>query len=401
MNPVTPARRRAERFDDAVEGAPTSALDEPTLKLLGLVADLRDTSRPSARPAFVSALRSQLMVAAGTELVTIASRPAKVVRSKRERRIAVALGGFALVGATTSMAVAAQSALPGETLYPLKRAIENADTGLSAQSSKGQTLLTQATDRLSELDELSHDSSQDETLQASTVDSTLATFSDQASEAADLMLASYARTGSQPSINALRTFAGTSLATLGQLEADLPPSVRPSVLYAAQTLFRIDDAASQACPECGAAGITTVPGGLVSTSFPLQSLDPGAGLGNADPSAPSSANGPTKNGPTTSSTTVETAPTTPVPTATPTSGVKLPAGGGPSLPTNSAGATGGATKKGTDGGLLGGLGTLLGQGATTSTPTPVPTPPALLPGLGGLLEGTADTVTGITDPLLP
>ena len=53
------------------------------------------------------------------------------------------------------MAVAAQSALPGDALYPLKRAIENAETGFSvSDEAKGSTILGNASGRLDEVDAL-------------------------------------------------------------------------------------------------------------------------------------------------------------------------------------------------------------------------------------------------------
>ena len=52
----------------------------------------------------------------------------------------VALGAFAIIGATTSMAVASQSAIPGDALYPVKRAIENTQAGFSVgDDAKGET----------------------------------------------------------------------------------------------------------------------------------------------------------------------------------------------------------------------------------------------------------------------
>ncbi|MCY7396868.1 MAG: DUF5667 domain-containing protein, partial [Nocardioides sp.] len=273
MSPVSPARRRADRFARALDGATASALDPLTAELLDLVAALRSTTPPTARPGFVSDLRSQLVLAAETEL-----RPARVaitppvvgVRTRRERRIAVALGGFALVGAPTSMAIAAQSALPDETLYPLKRAIENADAGLSADDDQGTELLSHASSRLAELDELAREQVDED--QVPVVESTLDTFSEQADEAATVLLARHAETGDPALVDQLHVFAAASLDALGRLEGDLPAAVRPAVLRAAETLFRIDDAATRACPDCAATGITQVPGTLVAATVANETL---------------------------------------------------------------------------------------------------------------------------------
>ena len=103
-----------------------------------------------------------------TERLTLPPR-----RSARERRIAAAVGGLALVGATTSMAMAAQDALPGEALYPVKRAMENAQTGLQLdEGDKGATLLANASGRLDEVSALSESASGEDTDRRSRTPST-------------------------------------------------------------------------------------------------------------------------------------------------------------------------------------------------------------------------------------
>ena len=63
----------------------------------------------------------------------------------RDRRVATLLGGAALVGATATMAVAAQTSLPGESLYGVKRGIESAQVRLAGDdAARGRTLLAQA-----------------------------------------------------------------------------------------------------------------------------------------------------------------------------------------------------------------------------------------------------------------
>ena len=211
MNPVHPSRRRADAFAAAIEDPSTARADVRTAELLALVGSLREVAPPAARPAFVSDLRERLLLAAETELVPAERPQARPVvlapsRSRRDRRVAVALGGLALVGATTSMAVAAQSALPGDVLYPVKRALEDADTGLSADDSKGPELLEHASSRLSELSALSRRTGDGEVdaITEQTIESTLDTFSEQAAQASDLLLAGYAETGDEDGVSALQ-----------------------------------------------------------------------------------------------------------------------------------------------------------------------------------------------------
>ncbi len=264
MSPVFAARRRADEFQSMVEGASTDRGSDARLaEFLELVEALRETTPITARPEFVLDLREHLIdeartIARTSKGVEAAAR-LTVVRStsdrRRERRLAAAVGGLALVGASTGMAVASQSALPGDPLYPLKRAIENAQTGVQAdEDAKGKALLDNASGRLDEVDQLSRESDD-----ADTIASTLQTFTDQASEASELLLNDYAETGEKDSVVELRSFTSDSMAALTALEALVPEDARASLIRAAQTLTQIDQQALMACPTCGPSLITEIP----------------------------------------------------------------------------------------------------------------------------------------------
>ena len=275
MTSLRLARRSADRFDALLEGAEREALDRQTAEFLELVGALRSAPRVEARPEFVTSLRERLMLEAELALavpdpageldrrLTVAPR-----RTPRERRIAVALGGFAIVGAATSMAVAAQSALPGDALYPLKRAMENAETGFRvSDDAKGTTILANATGRLDEVGALTREGQGS----AEDIEQTLNTFAEQATEASDLLLADYAQTGDESSVNQLRDFTAESIALLGSLEAFIPASAEDALLNAADVLYAIDALAAQVCPTCASEGITEIPPPLLASGGP--SLD--------------------------------------------------------------------------------------------------------------------------------
>ena len=271
MTPVFAARRRAEAFHSLIEGE-ERLHDARYAEFQAIVDSLRAQPPVEPRPEFVSALRERLMTAADTLLVpddeARLTLPAR--RPARERRIAITVGGVAIVGATTSMALAAQSALPGDTLYPLKRAIENAETGLNLdQADRGTTLLANATGRLAEVRELSHDGA---TADGAAIAQTLTVFTEQAVEASDLLLADYAETGNQRSIAELRDFTGTSMETLSDLEAVVPAEARDELISAARVLTQIDLEAARTCPTCGGDGIAEIPRILTQASYatPLQ-----------------------------------------------------------------------------------------------------------------------------------
>lgn len=264
MSPVFAARRRAEEFQSMVEGSSTAGgSDARLLEFLEIVDALRESPQVTARPAFVADLREQLLDEARTLARTgkgaEAAARLTVTRSsrerRRERRLAAAVGGLALVGASTGMAVASQSALPGDPLYPLKRAIENAQTGVQTdEDAKGKSLLDNASGRLEEVDELSRKSDD-----ADTIASTLETFTDQATEASDLLLSDYAETGREDSVEELRDFTASSMEALTALQELVPVDARGALINAARTLTQIDQRALLACPSCGPDLVTEIP----------------------------------------------------------------------------------------------------------------------------------------------
>jgi hypothetical protein len=265
MSPVFSARRRADEFAALVEDPSTSAAD-PTryADLLGLVETLRREPAPEPRAAFVADLRERLMLAAEEQLAP--ARAAAVVpgrddverrRARRERRIAALVGGVAVVSATGSMAVAAQTALPGDTLYPLKRALENIQTGIQNDpEDKGSSLLDNATGRLDEVGELSRSDPGD--ADPAVIADTLDDFSAQATEASDLLLDDYARTGRTGAIDELRDFTAESTAALDALEPLVPEEAQGSLAAANAVVEQIEQQLVTACPACLdlAAGLT-------------------------------------------------------------------------------------------------------------------------------------------------
>ncbi len=271
MNPVFGARKRAEEFHSMLEAQASRNEDSAAryADLLPVVTLLRETPAPEARPAFVADLRSRLMLAAEGALAPVeqAPQPAREVRrSPRERRIAAAIGGFAIVSATASMAVAAQTALPGDTLYPLKRAIENANTGVQRDADdKGATMLENASGRLAEVDELTRSGSQDPRIIAET----LQDFVNQATAASDLLLSDFATNGHAASIAELRTFTSRSIDTLDGLGAVIPVGARSSLIEAALVIRQIEQQAVSACPACSDLPLTEMPAFAAQTVEPL------------------------------------------------------------------------------------------------------------------------------------
>lgn len=280
MSPVYSARKRADEFDALVSGTADAATAGRHAELLDLVGALRDVAPVQARPEFVSSLRVQLMEAAATELTPASASVTERLtvpqrRTARDRRLAAAIGGLAIVGASTSMAVAAQSALPGDVLYPLKRVIENAHTTVSlGEDQKGTTLLHNAAGRLQEVDALTRTRDAD----ADAIADTLADFAAQAAQASELLLADYDDGGDQTSVLQLRAFAASSLSMLDQLAGEIPAGARAALIDAANVLAGIDAAAHRACPTCDGAGIDRFPQWMLTSSAQLSDLVKSPGL---------------------------------------------------------------------------------------------------------------------------
>jgi hypothetical protein len=167
------------------------------------------------------------------------------------------------------MAVAAQTALPGESLYGVKRGIESAQVRLADDDSeRGRALLAQADTRLTELQQLAAGEGGREEL----IPSTLDTFTDQSSDGVRSLLSS--DDSGVDDAQRARDFIASSLERLDALADQVPPGARDELVAAGRTLTDLDLEVSSACPVC-TGGITTTPDFLLASATPdlLTGLD--------------------------------------------------------------------------------------------------------------------------------
>lgn len=257
-----PTLRAAENFSRALDGTAEPAVTDRYADLMSTVAALESIPQPTPRPEFATTLRAQLMAAAATDLVP-ATTPAAQSPStrRRERGLAAAAAAFVLVGTTAGVATAADHALPGSTLYPIKRGIESAQVTMTTnETAKGRELLDQAGTRLDEVSALL--SAPDATTEQ--VASTLDSFAARAAEGSDLLFRSYRRDASSDDISAVRDFTASSMLTLDRVAELAPPTSTSDFSQAATVLAEIDRQARSLCDDCSTAAALTAPASLVS-----------------------------------------------------------------------------------------------------------------------------------------
>ena len=266
--------RRAQHFQELVEDSSTGGARLPEYAdLLDVVGALRAVPAPVADPVFVAALRDRLLAEAESVLVAAAAerddtdarlrlRPTTPRTRRRHRRLAAVVSGVALVGASATVAVAAQSALPGDGLYPVKRGLESAHAELTFdRGDRGRVLLGSAGTRLDEAQELSR-----EHADPARINEALDAFSQQAIAGSDLLVADYEATGDRSSMTALRAFTATSMDRLKVMQSEVPPQSLDPLLQAAQVLDQVHQTSVHTCPSCQGPAITSVPSVLVQAT---------------------------------------------------------------------------------------------------------------------------------------
>lgn len=255
MTPLFRTARRAEEFAGRVDGATARpSEDAVTERLVAITALLRAHGAADAaavpRDVFAADLRERLMAEAVTVLTPASDGLALPVRTRgrRERRLVAVASVAVLLGGTAGMATAAQDALPGEALYPIKRGIEKAEVGLSMSSAgQGRDLLHQASDRLDEAQALV---AADTTTGTPRVPDTIRSFTSQARQGADLLMSSYEDSRDPATVATLRDFAASALRQIEAMDSSVPPEARGDLRAAALALREVDARATRLCDTC-------------------------------------------------------------------------------------------------------------------------------------------------------
>ena len=242
LGDLMPHRRaEAERFAALVDGRRVNGgglADHPDLAELARLAAALAPAEHRPDPAFRTALRERLVAEAASRPVpaahaagSAASPAVEPATSATPRwRTAVATVAIAAVVSGAGAAAASYRALPGDSLYGLKRQIESVELALAhGDLNRGRELLEQAEARLGEAERLAASS---EISEPGTRADLVATLDDmrEATEEGSLALTdAYRESGDAEPLRILRDFADEQQERLRDLMALLDPGLRDTV----------------------------------------------------------------------------------------------------------------------------------------------------------------------------
>lgn len=270
MTPIFRSRLEAEELQSALDGEVSPEVESRHRELLATVALLSGHRPVSPRPAFLTDLREQLLLAAETDLVAAPAAPRRTpdTQGTTRRRVGTLAASLVIVGGTAGMAAAAQGALPGDPLYPLKRGAEQVETGLRlSEASQGRAELRHAESRLAEAVELQASGAPTDQVVAA-----VEAFRATSESGAGRLFTAYAAESDPADVRVVRDFTAAQLDGLATMGADDEPALEPALLDAADTLASLDQQARTLCASCGETPVWETPESL-SSAASAASLD--------------------------------------------------------------------------------------------------------------------------------
>jgi hypothetical protein len=239
----SPARRRqVEQFDDLLEGR-LAASGHELESLLTVATSIR---APEIAPSteFSSALRARLVreTAQRSPAARVPAQrtaAAQESRSHRIRQAVAALTAVAIVGGAGA-AAASSGAVPGDSLYGLKRGLEAAQLSLAgSEMARGRELLEQADARLGEAEKLAASSDATDASTRDHIGQALSDMNTALSDGSTLLTDVYRRTGDPAALELLDRFVIDQQRRLDALLdrlAGIDPALRDSAAATAALL---------------------------------------------------------------------------------------------------------------------------------------------------------------------
>ncbi len=377
MRELLTARRRAEELDHALEGDGGN-LDPSLQAPLRAAVLLRAREPVSPGSDFESELRAALVAEVESAFEPVVTAMPQRPRH-RGRRLVAAASALVIVGAGTGVATAAQQALPGDLLYPVKRSLESVQLSIARGNfSRGGEYLDEASTRLDEVAGLADRGGSDEQT-TSDISSTIQDFTEQATVGGQLLMEAYRTDGDNGALAQVRLFTTSAAVQMSDLAAAVPDVAQQSFAHAEGTVGSLDSAAVIVCPDCtDSLPAVQVPSYLLSVRTFLPDVDP------STLPIPSTAPLPATPG-------VPDITLTPLPAADPTIGPPTTA---PTVPPSTVVTT--APGSGPPVTIPVAPATDVPTGAPTSVPTDIPTSP--FTPTPSTPTPTAPTPTGPTTP---
>jgi hypothetical protein len=147
-------RSRAERFADLLDGASAHRSDDDLGDLVDTARALSSTRMPADAtidPVFRDRLRTRLVSVLEVQGVARTAPAPAPSRFRLPRRVVIAGPALAGVLALSGIGAASTGAVPGDTLYGVKRSTESAQLSLaSSDANKGRLFLEFARNRMTE-----------------------------------------------------------------------------------------------------------------------------------------------------------------------------------------------------------------------------------------------------------
>lgn len=235
-------QEQIEELARLLDGEVTSRSSSEAQQLLVLANAVRDNAPELERPtpAFRAQLRAQLVEEATASRVGVLDQVRDAVRERTERwrrsaRLATAGATATLMIGSAGAAAAAQWALPGELLYPLKQATESARLALANSPEEvGRVHLDLARERLEEITEGL------ESLSSSEIIDTLAAMDRHTETGAEELLGVFDRTHDAEVLAELQAFTSEQRSGLTAILGDLPLEAVPFADRSFELLRRID-----------------------------------------------------------------------------------------------------------------------------------------------------------------
>nr|WP_272954900.1 DUF5667 domain-containing protein [Kribbella shirazensis] len=178
--------------------------------------------------------------------------------------------------------------MPGDTLYGMKRSIENVATNVGVgDDSRGRRDLEHAMTRLSEVRELAQNGGS-----VGTINATLDDFSAQSRKGVSRLVASYQQNGDESSITAITAFITSARQALVGLAPKLPPESLKSGVEALATIEQLSRHTAAACPKCAAPKPDAATPSTGTNSNQPGRTTPGTGTEPSDPVKASTSTSP-------------------------------------------------------------------------------------------------------------